>query len=105
MAHPERYAAVGENPQLVTQWLDMGCHLQLTGGSVLGEYGKRAQQAASLLLKKDLVACIASDAHGLHNRSNYLLDVYDHLTVYYSKQYARCLMYETPMRICYNEAL
>lgn len=105
VAHPERYAAVGENPQLVTQWLDMGCHLQLTGGSVLGEYGKRAQQAASLLLKKDLVACIASDAHGLHNRSNYLLDVYDHLTVYYSKQYARCLMYETPMRICYNEAL
>ena len=83
----------------------MGCHLQLTGGSILGEYGKSAQQAASFLLRNDLVACVASDAHGLHNRSNYLLDVYDHLTVHYSKQYARCLMYETPMHICNNEAL
>ena len=105
IAHPERYAAVWEDPGLVMQWLDMGCHLQLTGGSLLGEYGKNAQQAATFLVKNDLVACVASDAHGLHNRSNFLLDVFDHLSVRYSRQYAKCLMYETPMRICNNEVL
>jgi len=46
------------------------------------------------------VACVASDAHGLHHRSNFLMDVYDHLSLRYSKQYAQCLMYETPMGIC-----
>ena len=105
IAHPERYAAVCNAPQTVLQWLDMGCHLQLTGGSISGEYGKTVQRTAEALLKNDLVACIASDAHGLHKRSNYLLDVYDHLMVRYSKQYARCLMYENPMRICRNDAL
>ena len=102
IAHPERYLAVNRMPQLVVPWLDMGCHLQLTGGSIMGDYGKTVQRTAAFLLQQDLVACIASDAHGLHRRSNFLLDVYDHLSVYYSKQYAQCLMYETPMAICSN---
>lgn len=105
IAHPERYAAVCAQPEIVANWLDLGCHLQLTGGSVLGHYGKNAQRAAAFLLKNDLVACIASDAHGVHLRSNFLLDVWDHLAVRYSKQYAQCLLYETPWRICHNEDL
>ena len=105
VAHPERYAAVCKTPQLVMQWLDIGCHLQLTGGSILGEYGKTVQNAATFLLREDLVACIASDAHGLHTRSNFLMDVYDHLCVRYSKQYAGCMLYENPMRICCNDDL
>ena len=105
VAHPERYAAVCEMPQIVLAWLDMGCHLQLTGGSILGDYGKTVQRTAVCLLKNDLVACVASDAHGLHRRSNYLLDVYSHLSVHYSKQYANCLMYDNPMRICRDEML
>lgn len=105
VAHPERYAAVCQTPQIVTQWLDMGCHLQLTGGSILGEYGKTIQHTAAILLKNGLVACVASDAHGLEHRSNFLLDVYDHLSVRYSKQYAMCLMQENPMRICANDDL
>ena len=103
VAHPERYAAVHQSPRLVLDWLDMGCHTQLSGGSLQGEYGRRAQQTAGLLLQNDLVACIASDAHGLHHRTNFLLAAYDHLSVHYSKGYAQCLMYENPMRICRNE--
>lgn len=100
VAHPERYVAVWRAPQIVVPWLDMGCHLQLTGSSIVGEYGKNAQRTAAILLQQDLVACVASDAHGLHHRSNYLLDVYDHLHLRYSKHYAQCLMYENPVGIC-----
>ena len=100
IAHPERYLSVCEMPQIVVTWLDMGCHLQLTGGSIMGEYGKTVQRTAAFLLQQDLVACVASDAHGLHHRSNFLLDVYNHLSLRYSKHYAACLMYENPMGIC-----
>lgn len=100
VAHPERYTAVCQKPQIVAPWLDMGCHLQLTGGSILGDYGKTVQRTAAVLLQQDLVACVASDAHGPHHRSNFLLNVYDHLRLRYSKQYAQCLMYENPMGIC-----
>ena len=103
IAHPERYAAVCEMPQIVMPWLDMGCHLQLTGGSIMGEYGKHIQRTATFLLQQDLVACVASDAHGLHHRSNFLLEIYDHLSLRYSKHYAQCLMYETPVGICFNQ--
>lgn len=105
VAHPERYTAVCRMPQITEQWLDMGCHLQLTGGSITGEFGKTVQRAAQILLQQDLVACVASDAHGTVRRSNFLLDVHDCLSVYYSKAYADCLMYENPMRICRDELL
>jgi protein-tyrosine phosphatase len=100
VAHPERYLSVCEMPQIVASWLDMGCHLQLTGGSIMGAYGKSVQRTAVFLLQQDFVACVASDAHGLHHRSNFLMDVYDHLSLRYSKHYAGGLMYETPMGIC-----
>ena len=103
VAHPERYTSVCQMPQIVAPWLDMGCHLQLTGGSIMGEYGKTVQRTAAFLLQQDLVACIASDAHGLHHRSNFLMDVYDHLSLRYSKHYAQCLMYEIPMGICCDD--
>ena len=102
VAHPERYISVCQMPQIVVPWLDMGCHLQLTGGSIIGEYGKTVQRTAAFLLQQDLVACVASDAHGLHHRSNFLLDVYDHLSLRYSKHYAQCLMYENPTGICWD---
>lgn len=105
VAHPERYAAVCRDPRIVEEWLDGGCHLQLTGGSLLGSYGKTIRRTAHTLLNRDLVACVASDAHGVHSRSNYLLDVYDHLYVQYSKAYANCLMYTNPLRICRDETL
>jgi len=102
IAHPERYLSVCRMPQIVMPWLEMGCHLQLTGRSLLGEYGKTVQRTSAILLQQDLVACIASDAHGVNHRSNFLMDVYDHLCVRYSKQYAGCMLYENPMRICCN---
>lgn len=105
VAHPERYAAVCADPGTVEQWLDMGCHLQLTGGSILGAYGKTVQRAAAFLLRRDFVCCVASDAHGITRRSNFLMDVYDHLSLYYSRQYAQCLMRTNPLRICANESL
>ena len=105
LAHPERYVAVCRDWRLVADWLDIGCHLQLTGGSILGAYGKTVQRTAVELLRHDWVACVASDAHGLQQRSNFLLDVYDHLLVHYSKAYARCLMYTNPLRICHDETL
>ena len=105
VAHPERHIVVQEDPGVICRWLEMGCHIQLTGGSILGEYGKAAQQAAAWLLRRDMVACVASDAHGAHRRTNYLLDVADHLSVHYSRQYARSILQDNPLAICRNEVL
>lgn len=105
VAHPERYRAVADAPCIVENWLDIGCHLQLTGGSIRGDYGKTAQKTAWQLLRGDYVACIASDAHNGGSRSNFLMDIYDHLAVHYAPSYARCLLYTNPMAICHDETI
>ena len=105
IAHPERYLAVMQQPWITEQWLDMGCHLQVTGGSLMGHNGKNIRQTAMELLQRDLVACIASDAHGVRERTNYLMGVYDHLSVHFSKAYAQCLLERNPLRIWQDENL
>lgn len=105
VAHPERYEEVISQPGIVEEWLEMGCHIQLTGGSVVGRYGEKIQKTAQTLLKKDFVCCVASDAHGTVRRNNNLLDVYSFLSLYYSKQYAKVLLYDNPLAICKNATL
>lgn len=105
VAHPERLPAVWQAPERAARWVELGCHLQLTGESVLGYSGRYCHKTCEFLLRNDLVAAVASDAHGLHHRSNFLMDVYDHLSVHYSKQYADFLMYIGPARICCDQDL
>lgn len=105
VAHPERYGAVCRDPAMVGQWLEMGCHIQLTGGSILGKFGSDARKTAQYLLKNRMTACVASDAHGPNRRTNFLMDVYEHLSLQYAKDYAQALMWETPLRICAGERL
>ena len=105
VAHPERLGAVCEDPRIVEDWLRLGCHIQLTGGSILGKFGIQSAHCAQFLLQNVLVACVASDAHGCRMRTNYLADVYSHLELHYSGQYAHALMWENPLRICKNETI
>lgn len=105
IAHPERYSAIQSSPMLVEKWLKLGCHIQITGGSILGKLGRTTQKTAQKLLRNGLVCCVASDSHDTRSRSNFLADVYDHLSVHYSRQYADQLMYLNPLAICNNELL
>ncbi len=105
VAHPERYGAIWQEPKAVGQWLDMGCHIQLTGGSLLGKFGRDPWRTADYLIKNDMVAIFASDAHGLRYRTNNLMPVYDHLSMHYSSAYARMVLLQNPYAICQNETL
>ena len=102
VAHPERYHALWEDADQVYDWLDLGCHVQLTAASVVGKYGTRAQKCAANLLKNGLACCVASDAHGVDSRNNNLLEVQSYLSLYYSRRCANALLWENPMTIFQN---
>ena len=103
IAHPERYDAVIRDPATVIPWLELGCHIQLTGASIVGKYGSRIQKTSEYLLKNGLVCCVASDAHGVQKRNNNLLEVQSYLTLYYSRQFANALLWVNPMKIWRDE--
>ncbi len=103
IAHPERYDCVQEDPDVVREWLDMGCRLQINKGSMFGKFGKGAWQAAGKLLREDLVSYVASDAHSPYQRTTWLLDAYEFLSFEFSEHTARKLLIEHPQELLHSE--
>jgi protein-tyrosine phosphatase len=68
IAHPERYRAIQQDPNKLAALLEQGALAQVMAGSLVGIQGKMARRTAETLLKKRLIHCIASDAHGLQKR-------------------------------------
>ena len=92
IAHPERYDAVQRNPEIVEQWVDLGCHLQITSGSIMGSFGRGIRALSEQLIKNDLVCLVASDAHDVTHRSANLLPVYQRLSDLVSPEYAELVV-------------
>jgi len=68
IAHPERNREIMDDVNKLTPFVTMGCMLQLTAGSVAGNFGENAQERAVDLLKRGWVTVLASDAHNLEHR-------------------------------------
>lgn len=105
IAHPERYFAVYHEPWKVEEWLEMGCHIQLNKGSVLGRFGREIRRAADYLMRNDMAACIASDAHSTYQRTTVMSELYRYLTETYSKEYADMVLCDNPRKICQGQKL
>ena len=68
ITHPERNPILSEKPEQIKKWIEGGCLVQVTAGSFLGRFGKRAEHSAWQLLRHDMVHFIASDAHNTTSR-------------------------------------
>lgn len=68
IAHPERNGAILRDPALLLELVDRGVLVQLTGASVLGDFGPHIQQCAHYLLRRGAVHFLASDAHSAKHR-------------------------------------
>ena len=69
IAHPERNKVIMQNIEKVSPFVEMGCLLQVTAASVIGEFGQSARDCATLMLDRRWVSVIASDAHNLTHRA------------------------------------
>jgi protein-tyrosine phosphatase len=81
IAHPERNKVIMQNVERISPYVEMGCLLQLTAASVIGDFGPAAQDCATAMLQHGWVSVIASDAHNLTHRApkmtlarNYLIE-------------------------------
>ena len=103
IAHAERYEFVQEIPQIVYEWRENGCLIQINKGSFQGRFGRRAKAAAEFMMQEKLVAVIASDAHSPYHRTPYMKDVYDQLLREYPERYLKVLFEGNPRRILKNQ--
>jgi protein-tyrosine phosphatase len=68
VAHPERNAILQAKPELVAQMARAGVKMQVTTGSVTGEFGESAKATATDWLRAGLVHFMATDAHNCAKR-------------------------------------
>ena len=68
ITHPERNPILSEKPEWIKKWIEVGCLVQITAGSFLGRFGKRAERSSWEMLRHDMVHFIASDAHNTTSR-------------------------------------
>ncbi len=68
IAHPERYRSIQKDPNRLAALQRQGVLAQLTASSLIGMQGNTTRRCAETLLKKGLISCIGSDAHGPHKR-------------------------------------
>ena len=99
LAHPERNKDVMRRLDNILPFVEMGCLIQLTAGSVVGQFGRKAQLRAKELLKMGAVTVIASDAHHVGRRPVNLHEGLAAASKIIGEQAARKLVFENPKLI------
>lgn len=105
VAHPERYGAIQRDPGLARSWFDRGVVLQVNKGSVLGAFGRRAEDTAVRLLYRGVIHVIASDAHSPEVRTTDLSGVRQWCLDHLGREYTRILLEDNPNRITHGKPM
>ncbi len=105
IAHPERYRAIQQDPTRLASLIQRGVLAQITAGSLAGVQGNTARRCAETLLKRGLVHCIASDAHGMHKRRPHINEGLQFASKVLGKARVHTLVESIPAAIVNNETV
>ncbi len=105
ITHPERNPTLLAEPQRMAEWLQGGCLVQVTAGSLIGRFGRRSEAMARELIKKNWVHFIASDAHSVDRRPPAMGSAYRLLQRDYGQETADRLCVQNPRAAFLGEAM
>tara|TARA_B100000609_G_C17206063_1_gene431010 strand:+ start:942 stop:1721 length:780 start_codon:yes stop_codon:yes gene_type:complete len=88
IAHPERYKFVQKNYDYIKNWIDKGYKLQLTCGSILGNFGKQCLLTCNRIMDEGDFHLIGSDAHNNKNRNFAIKECMDYIKEKSEKNFA-----------------
>ena len=63
LAHPERYSFVQKEPELIYDLIEKGVLMQCNYGSIIGQYGQKAEIIVQKFLENNMVHMLGSDVH------------------------------------------
>ena len=97
ITHPERNPLIRSKPERLFRWLRQGCYAQVTASSLLGRFGKPAQEAAAQWMGLNAVHFLASDAHNVTSRPLRLKETFDHVAKTWGEDVARAVLVDNPL--------
>ena len=63
LAHPERYSFVQREPELIYDLVEKGVLMQANYGSIIGQYGKKAQMIVKKFFEGNMIHLLGTDVH------------------------------------------
>ena len=105
LAHPERNRGLTTHPELRVELIEHGAKMQITAGSLLGEFGPEAQHAARAWVQAGLVHFMATDAHNTQRRPPRARAAIAALTELAGADVADALTHRNPLAVVENRAL
>ncbi len=105
MTHPERHPYLSRRFDWAEAWLSRGACLQITAGSLLGDFGGRAYEVAWHLVENGFATLIASDAHDAHRRPPRMSQAIQVLTERVGPHITRKLAIDNPLRVLSGEII
>ncbi len=103
LSHPERNRGLLREPELLPGLVDQGCLMQVTAGSLMGNFGKSSQQLGEWMLCEGLVHFIATDAHGTRSRRPLIRRAYDRVVELTDTKTADDLCCHNPAMVAHGE--
>jgi len=105
ISHPERNRGFMAHPELLYEFISMGCAAQVTAMSLTGEFGRETRASAGLFLVHNLVHIIASDAHSSLSRPPVLSRAVAAAARIVGQERAMAMVTDVPRAILANVAL
>ena len=102
ITHPERLTWVAKNYGLIESAGRAGALMQITAGSLTGQFGTQAKALSDRMLEEGRIDLVASDAHNVSGRSPVLSTAYAIVEEKAGSETAHALFVETPARILQN---
>ena len=100
LAHPERSIKIQESPEILIQWVNQGCVMQMNAGSIMGQFGKRCKTTSEKFISSGVIHLFASDAHEpKHRNFETLKNAKEYINNNYDEEFADILFNLNPSNI------
>jgi protein-tyrosine phosphatase len=99
LSHPERNKHLQENPEILRPWVQQGCLVQVTTGSITGAFGREAQRVSRWLFRENLVHLAATDAHNVTDRRPAWREAFDKVSQWEGRQQANHVFLRNPAAV------
>jgi len=105
VAHPERYAYLFDEMEMLAGWVERGVLLQVNARSLLGESGEKIRRAAETLVQSRMAHFLGSDAHSSERRPPGLSAAAKRVRELVGDEIAGVLTSENPRRLLAGEEI
>jgi len=101
LAHSERYPMILSNPAILSEFLYNGARLQISAGSLTGDFGKPVMKFVYKMLAEDMVYCVGSDIHP--GRKYRMADAEKRIKKFSGQKKSEIILIENPHTIVHEK--